>query len=266
MDGVIKSVARASLPGPIRHGLRMAYTRAEHFGLRYACPICRSRLKVFRAGGSPVAVLQQLQVAGGGYRQHAFCPVCGATDRERLLYLLLVHQTDLFTRPQRLLHIAPERIFSKMLRSARGIDYLTGDLYQADVDVKMDITSIGFADGTFDAIICNHVLEHIADDRQAIAELRRVLKPGGWAILQVPISLTLEKTYEDFAINTEADRERCFGQSDHVRIYAMDYKDRLREVGLDVRVFDWTTDLRFGGAVNRFGLNEKEPAYFASRP
>jgi ubiquinone/menaquinone biosynthesis C-methylase UbiE len=131
----------------------------------------------------------------------------------------------------------------------------------------MDITNIPCPDNCFDAIICNHVLEHIIDDRQAMRELYRTLKSGSWAILQVPLSLSLHKTYEDFSITTTTGREEAFGQSDHVRIYANDYKDRLEQVGFKVKTFQWVTeDENFGGLKNRFGLNEEESVYVVSKP
>ena len=97
--------------------------------------------------------------------------------------------------------------------------------------VKMDITDIQYPDASFDVIVCYHVLEHVPDDRLAMREMRRVLKPGGWAILQSPLRVELEKTYEDFSITAPEERERAFGQRDHVRLYGRDYEQRLQESG-----------------------------------
>jgi predicted SAM-dependent methyltransferase len=142
------------------------------------------------------------------------------------------------------------------------LDYLNADKYAKNVMIRVDVTDIQFRDDTFDVIICNHVLEHIADDRKAISELCRILKPGGWAILQVPISLTLKSTYEDSSITTAAGREAAFGQDDHLRIYAMDYEDRLTQGGFTVDVFHWVAEAEnFGHRRNRFGLIEEEPIY-----
>ncbi len=128
--------------------------------------------------------------------------------------------------------------------------------------VRMDITDIQFPENSFDAIICNHVLEHVIDDYKAMTELHRVLKPGGWAILQVPISLSLDKTYEDFSITTARGREEAFGQDDHVRIYAKDYASRLEQAGFKVNVFNWDAVAgSFGGSSNKYGLNEDEQIY-----
>lgn len=120
-----------------------------------------------------------------------------------------------------------------------NIDYLTADLLSRDAMIRMDIKDISFPDNAFDAIICNHVLKHIIDDRKAMGQLRRVLKPGGWTILQVPMSLSLDEIYEDFSITTGKGREEAFLQDDYVRIYAKDYVTRLEQAGFKVNVFDW---------------------------
>jgi ubiquinone/menaquinone biosynthesis C-methylase UbiE len=146
------------------------------------------------------------------------------------------------------------------------IEYVTADLDRPDVQLKMDLTNIELPDARFDAIICCHVLEHVVDDHKAISELYRVLKPGGWAILQVPISPN-SATYEDCSIVEPSEQERAFGQQGHVRIYGMDYLDRLQRAGLTVKVFRWQSESeRFGGRENIFGLIENEPLFFARRP
>jgi predicted SAM-dependent methyltransferase len=260
MQVTIKTRIKELVPSKIR--------RASHFGLRYKCPFCGWHLRTFDPYGLTFPVLQQQRVVGGGYRKHGLCPVCGSTERERLLYLLLQCKTDALSQPQKLLHVAPEAKIQKILQALPHLDYLTADLYVDDIDVKVDLTNIPFADDSFDAIICNHVFEHIIDDRRAMGELIRVLKPNGWAIVQVPISLALAKTYEDPSITTTKDREEAFGQGDHVRIYAKDdYIQRLMEAGFEVTVFDWKSEARhFGGSTNRFALNEGEPAFLVKKP
>jgi len=128
--------------------------------------------------------------------------------------------------------------------------------------IQMDITDIPFFVDAFDAIVCNHVLEHVIDDRNALAELLRVLKPAGWTILQVPMSLSLDKTHEDFPVTTTQGREETFGQNDHVRIYGKDYVSRLEQAGFKVDIFDWRVEAEsFGGSGNLYGLNEDECVY-----
>jgi len=254
------------IPANVRSALKKTSLRIAHSGTEHKCSLCDSGIKSFLPFGFSFPVLTEKQVVGGGYRQDVLCPVCGSLDRERLLHLYLLHKTDLFDRPYRLLHIAPEPRLTEILKSKPNLDYLTADFYVDTVMVKMDITDIQYPDNSFDAIICNHVLEHIIDDGKAMSELYRTLKPEGWAILQVPISHILESTYEDSSIVTEQEREIAFGQDDHVRIYADDYVDRLRQVGFKVNVFKWVDEPEvFGGENNLFGLNKEEAIYFVSK-
>jgi SAM-dependent methyltransferase len=140
----------------------------------------------------------------------------------------------------------------------------------ADVDSsaamqRVDVQALPFSDGSFDAIVCNHVLEHVTDDRRALRELLRVLRPGGWAVLQVPRDLTREATFEDAAVATPRERERLFGQHDHVRVYGRDYADRVRRAGFDVDEVPYGR--RFEeDEVRRFGLDPDEVVFFCTRP
>jgi predicted SAM-dependent methyltransferase len=264
---ILKAFFKILVPVKFRPRLRATCARISWFGFRYKCPLCKHRLRKFLPFGLNFPVLKEKKVIGGGYRQNARCPICGSLDRERLLYLYLLHRTDLFEKPKRLLHVAPEATVGHVLRTKANIDYVTADIASETVMIKMDITDIRFPDNSFDAIICNHVLEHIIDDGKAMSELYRILKPGGWAILQVPLSLTLKNTYEDFSITTTTGREEAFGQGDHVRIYAeKDYQDRLTRVGFKVNVFKWVSETEnFGGRRNAFGLNEEECVYFVTK-
>ena len=164
---------------------------------------------------------------GGGYR-YALCPRCHSTDRERLVYWYIINKTKILNSSKniRLSHIAPEKNLQKILKSFSHIKYISGDLNPLVANRKIDITNINFGNDYFDFIICNHVLEHVQDDRKAMSELFRVLKPGGEAILQVPISKYNKETFEDFSIILSEEREKYFGQKDHVRIYGKDYKNK----------------------------------------
>lgn len=266
MKAAIKELLKTLIPAKFRPRLRAAYERASYFGFRYKCPICNSRLKTFLPFGFTFPVIEEKKIVGGGYRQNAVCPICGSYDRERLLYLYLFHKTDIFEKPKKLLHVAPEAAVENILRAKVNVDYVTADVAAKKVMVQMDITDIRFPDDSFDAIICNHVLEHVIDDGKAMSELYRILNPGGWAILQVPISLTLKNTYEDFSITTITGREQAFGQDDHVRIYAEDYQARLAKAGFKVNVFKWVNEPKnFGGRRNVFGLIEEEDVYLVTK-
>jgi SAM-dependent methyltransferase len=161
-----------------------------------------------------------------------------------------------------MLHVAPESQLSRIFQESDCIDYLSADLSSITAMVAMDITDIQYEDNTFDAIYCSHVLEHVPDDRTAMRELYRVLKPGGWAILQVPMSA--DPTYEDPAITSPEERERLFGQNDHVRRYGPDYSDRLSAAGFCVSVDGFVRTLS-PREVTRYGLAKSEDVYFCTK-
>jgi len=119
----------------------------------------------------------------GGYR-YSLCPRCHSSDRERLVYWYIVNKTNILHSQKiiKLLHIAPEKNLQKVLKVFSKIKYISGDLNPLVADRKIDITDINFEDDYFDFIICNHVLEHIVDDRKAMSELFTVLRPEGFAI------------------------------------------------------------------------------------
>lgn len=130
--------------------------------------------------------------------------------------------------------MAPEQCFLKRFKQLRHLDIITADLYSPIVDIKADICDLPFDDDAFDIIFCNHVLEHIQDDNKAMQELYRVLKPGGFGIFQIPLDYNRENTFEDPNITSAVERSKHFGQYDHVRVYGMDYFNRLRSVGFKV--------------------------------
>ena len=266
MKALLKSILPERAHGPLKE---TAY-RAIAFlyaGDRFECPFCAGRFRRMLPRGLRNGLLVEKKVVGGGVRENAFCPGCLSYDRERLVYLYLKNETDLLARPAKMLHVAPERQLEKTFRKVPTLDYTSGDLFSKAVDVKLDVTAIQFADGTFDTVLCNHVMEHVPDDLKAMREILRVLKPGGIAFLQTPISLVLTTTDEELADIPEAERIRRFGQKDHCRIYARDYSQRLASAGYEVEVFRWTdAPEKFGGAANRFALNPEEEIFVCRKP
>jgi SAM-dependent methyltransferase len=236
-----KVVLKFLLPKYLRWPVKRAALRIKYRGDQYYCPVCDSNTNIQFTLGFDFPVLKDKRVVGAGKRT-VLCPVCNSSDRIRLIYLFLKYETPLFSKPHHLLHIAPEPSLQRIFENSKSIQYLTADLNPEGVMETMDITHIDHPDNTFDAIICNHVLEHIEEDSLAMQELLRVLKPGGWAILQVPLSCVLEKTFEDTTVRSEQEREKIFGQKDHVRIYGKDYVDRLKLAGFTVQTFDWTKE------------------------
>lgn len=173
-------------------------------------------------------------------RENVLSPGTLSLERHRLFWLFLKNETTFFKENSKVLHFAPEQAFYKKFRKMENLDYTTTDLNSPIADVKADICNLPFKTDEFDYIFCNHVLEHIPDDTKAMQELYRVLKPGGLAILQVPLKADLKITFEDDSITDPKERARIFGQYDHVRIYGMDYFKKLQSVGFEVEALDYT--------------------------
>lgn len=193
----------------------------------------------------------------GEQRPNILSPSTLSLERHRLIWLYLQNETDFFTTPKKVLHMAPEQCFLDLFKNQKNLDYTTADLYSPIVDVKANILDLPFEDDSFDIILCNHVLEHIEDDTKAISELYRVLKPGGMGIFQIPQDLSLEKTYEDFNITSAEERKEHFGQYDHVRVYGKDYFDRLRKVGFKVEEVDYSKTIS-SDLVDKYRLTKGE--------
>ena len=179
----------------------------------------------------------------GKQRNNVLSPSTLSLERHRLLWLYLKDKTDFFTSQKKMLHIAPEQCFLKRFKKLKNLDYITADLYSPIADVKADICNLPFKNNEFDVIFCNHVLEHIEDDKKAMSELYRVLKPNGFGIFQIPQDLTREKTYEDFTITSPKERAKHFGQYDHVRIYGKDYFNKLRAAGFKVDEINYSAEI-----------------------
>lgn len=160
------------------------------------------------------------------YREDAACPICGSLERHRAARLLL---RDRIPRGQRVLHMAPEGLMIPWIVGL-SCEYLNADLHNLAM-VKMDLTDTGLADDSKTLVWCSHVLEHIPDDRAALAEVRRILAPGGLLVLQVPIGG--ETTFEDPSVTTDEGRLEKFLQEDHVRLYGRDLADRVRAAGFE---------------------------------
>ncbi len=192
-------------------------------------------------------------------RSNVLSPSTLSLERHRLLWLYLQNETDFFsaTIKKKVLRFAPEQAFYKRFRNQKNLEYTTTDLLSPLADVKADICNLPFQDNQYDIIFCNHVLEHIPNDTKAMQELFRVLKPSGMAILQIPQDLSRATTYSNDAITNQKERAQIFGQYDHVRIYGLDYFDKLRSIGFKVVEEDYTSKIS-SDLVTKYGLNPGE--------
>lgn len=250
------------------HAARRAMATLPWGATRY-CVICRSRVRGFlpyRGGWArQPALMQTLQLVGSDLDNFA-CPVCGAHDRERhlLLYIKALGLPDRF-RSARILHFAPEKHLSEILRSFDPREYVRADLMPASPDIqRVDITAMPYETGRFDIVIANHVLEHVNDVGRALAEIRRVLNVDGLAILQTPFSKSLHTTWQDDGIDDEGSRLQAYGQEDHVRLFGRDIVDRIVAAGFISRVTTHAAVLADKNA-HRYGVNADEPLFLFER-
>jgi len=179
----------------------------------------------------------------GEQRLNVLSPSTLSLERHRLLWLYLQNETSFFKAKLKVLHIAPEQCFLKLFKNQKNLEYITADLYSPIADVKADICDLPFENESFNVVFCNHVLEHIEDDKKAMSELFRVLKKGGFGIFQIPQDLDRDKTYEDFSITSEEERAKHFGQYDHVRVYGKDYFNKLRSAGFRVEEVNYASKI-----------------------
>ncbi len=180
------------------------------------------------------------------------------------MYLYLQQKTNLFSEKLSVLHFSPELGLERVLRSKPNLRYITTN-FLGPADLRLDLTDVKLPDSCFDVVLCSHVLEHIVQDRKAMGEIFRILKPGGWALILTPVSGKPD-TDEDPTVEDPRERLKRYGQSDHVRNYGFeDFPKRLRETGLQVTLEDFATQLG-EAAIERYGLTPKDTIYFVQKP
>lgn len=250
----------------LRNLLRRLLDRLYFPKNKYCC-ICDTPVGRFFAyrGGKRAPLMVALDTVGSNVEQFG-CPHCNCHDRERHL-LLYLKASQLFDRLKgaSILHFAPEKNLSGAIEKSCPEKYVKGDLYPTDDSIDtIDMLAIDYPEASFDFVIANHVLEHVDDDLKALSELHRVLRPGGYAILQTPFSSKLTATFSDPGIDSDSARYQAYGQEDHVRLYGNDIFGRIESVGFKSLVV--AHDEKLGDIDPRkFGVNEREPFFLFQR-
>jgi len=261
---IIKKIIPYRVYYPITSKIRKI-TSKKYIGKGFLCPFCETEFNTFFPFGFDNEVIKKHNIVGAGENLNGACPSCRSNDRERHVFLhLQKHCKTLFTEESRLLHIAPEKNLWEHFKKFKNIEYTSAGFDMQLASVKMDITKISQKNDYYDVIICNHVLEHIIDDKLAMSELFRVLKKGGFALLQVPISFNNEDTIEDSLVIDPDQREIFFGQSDHVRIYGRDYLTRLKDAGFKVQTFEAKEEFS-KNEIEKYSLIPDEKIFICSK-
>lgn len=199
------------------------------------------------------------------HRENVLCPKDLTLERHRLMWLYLKEHSNFFTAEKlNVLHIAPEQCFHGSFKKQKNLNYLTGDLVSPIADLHFDLHDIPLEENRFEVIFCNHVLEHVDDANQCMRELYRVMKPGGWGIMQVPQDHNRELTLEDPSITSPKEREKHYWQKDHVRLFAKDYPQWLKKAGFEVMEFKMQDHYSIE-QIERYRLQKEEILYIVKK-
>ncbi len=227
------------------------------------CNVCKKSQKIFFPFGINNPIFDEFHIIGGGARKTGACPDCGCIDRNRWVWFVIQNYTDILKKECDVLHIAPERNIGNFLRKSLKERYITGDIILNKADYKVDLTKMQFEDGTFDFIICNHVLEHIPEEKKAFSEMKRCLKHNGYIMISFPICKDRD-TYEDSSIQTDEERLKAYGQADHCRIYGKDAKQYLEAFDLDVTEYT-VNHILIQSEIDRLGLIDEDTVFICSK-
>jgi SAM-dependent methyltransferase len=205
------------LLSPVARAARRVWFRWRYSGSGVTCPICEREFKSYVGS------------------ETGCCPGCQTRDRCRLMWVFLRDQRpQLLSDSKAILQIAPDPGLESLFRNMQGVRYLSGDLYEPEALVRLDLTNLDLPDTCFDLVICIHVLAHVSNDRKAMREIHRVLRPGGTALIMTPLAGDRDETFEDPSIIGPDAREKAYGEWDFVRTYGRDFEERLKEANLDV--------------------------------
>lgn len=197
-----------------------------YFGNKVYCNLCNQTFRKFKSKGNNIIV-----------RRNAVCPKCESLERTRVLNEFLKNETEIFLKPLKVLHIAPEKCIYDLIKKT-NCEYIDGDINPALATHQIDITDIKYSDNYFDLIICAHVLGHVPDEKKAISELYRVLNTTGKLIVQTLIGKN-SITLEDNNIILPHERLKIYGEHDLVRLHGLDFSNRLKIENTKVTTIDY---------------------------
>ena len=221
----------------------------KEYGKCY-CEICRNHVVSWYPAGET--------------QKNCFCPICGSIHRNRFVYHVIKYYTNLLDGANHsVLYFAPERFIKEMKNICGEKEYITVDITPGRADTVADITDLQFPNEHFDYIRCNHVTEHVVDDKKGFAEMERVLKPEGLLIFSVPI-LWDRETLEDEDIKSDEDRKKYYGQGDHVRYYGRDIVERVQRAGFNVQIL-FSNEIMSEGEIDKYGCLSRDSVFLCKK-
>ncbi|MDQ0417333.1 SAM-dependent methyltransferase [Croceifilum oryzae] len=231
----------------------------------YYCPCCKNHISQFVPWPAGFFEPQSFKLENWNPKT-GICSICMAMDRERLYVWFMERETDLVRANVSVLHIDPEKNVKNRLDTCSNLQYVCGDLKPLDPWTKgIDVTNLYYEDQSFDVVLCSHILENILDDGKAMRELYRVMKVGGWGIMQVPLATNIKMSFEDERVVTPEDRTRAYGHQDHVRVYAKeDYIQRLESVGFRVELYNIAEKYSIE-ETHKLGLSKEDNLYIVHK-
>lgn len=246
---LIKRAGQFWVPESLLHTARRRWYQLKFFGLQRQCPLCGSRIRSFLPHGTPV-------------RQQALCPVCQCKEAHRLAMLYLSERTEILSRPVTMLHVAPEPALGAWLQGLSRLTYISGDLQFGVGELCLNLCRLPFGDESFDLIYSAHVLNAIPDDHAAMREVCRVLKPGGIAIMNVPLQPDAATQLPD--TDSRDGRMRLCNDPHIYRIYGSDLPRRFSDIPLKIELDNYYESL-VPDQRDRFGL-QATPVVRCTKP
>ncbi|MDN3619916.1 methyltransferase domain-containing protein [Polaribacter undariae] len=223
----LKKTYQQTIPQNIRAKMHVFFFKIRAvfvIGNKVECNCCNSNFSRF------------LDFGDYKKRKNAICPNCLSLERTRMLWLFL--KDSKYLKEKTILQFAPFKVIEKKIKQISSVKYISGDIDPTLAMKKIDITEIDYNKNSFDVILCSHVLSVVKNDKKAIKELYRVLKPNGTLILQTYIFKKYEKTFEDFNIKTNDERYKAYGKHYLQRCYGKDFTERFLKEGFSVDIYD----------------------------
>tara|TARA_Y100001970_G_C14110263_1_gene790467 strand:+ start:45 stop:839 length:795 start_codon:yes stop_codon:yes gene_type:complete len=243
------------------HFYRLFFLKGNNF----FCPICKFKASKFLPYGKDYEAIKKFKIIGMGFRENAICPNCFSKDRERLSYLFLesLISKKSINFSSKILHFSPENSLERNFFRKKFSNYFTADIIKNKSDFVIDLQNFNFKEKNFDLVICNHVLEHIEDDILALKNIFSILKPGGIAILQAPVSTIIDIDFKKEGVTSNADRLKFYGQTDHVRIYSeKNFLQKIKNIGFEFNINEMINEKN---NLPSYGLNKMEKVIFATK-